>query len=356
MRILTSNGVYVKLWTAMCRVTPMRERKIPRLELLACLLLSKLLRSLVSAVEGRFVIDRLTCWTDSQIALWWIKKVRKEWKVWVENRVTKIRELVAPRHWKYVRTNSNPADIATRKSWPTSLAKNSLWWNGPSFLKQDANDWPVVDVDLVEPLGGSEEEKTVVSNALTVDVLEGGGVGTVIERKKFSNLNKLLRVTAYVMRFVNNLKMSLNGKVGMRKGDLDVEEIDECERLWCKYEQSFVVGSAQCEKMKISLRLYRGDDDLLRSRTRINDVKDIDFNKRNPLLLRKDSHYSKLVVIRAHSQVCHNGVDCTLNHVRTRYWIIRDRQFVKSILKRCFVCRLVQGKPVVPPERGKVPD
>ena len=35
------------------------------------------------------VVRKMVCWTDSLVALWWIKRVDKNWKVWVENRVRK---------------------------------------------------------------------------------------------------------------------------------------------------------------------------------------------------------------------------------------------------------------------------
>ena len=45
------------------------------------------------------VVDsKIVCWTDSLVALWWIKGVDKNWKVWVENRVGKIREKVDSSH------------------------------------------------------------------------------------------------------------------------------------------------------------------------------------------------------------------------------------------------------------------
>ena len=45
----------------------------------------------------------------------------------------------------------------------------------------------------------------------------------------------------------------------------------------------------------------------------------------------------------------HSGVESTLSNIRLYYWIIRGRSFVKSILKNCYLCKLVLGKPVMPP-------
>ena len=72
----------------------MKELSIPRLELMACLLLSRLMVSVKLAVEKEVSVKNIFCWTDSQIALWWIRQRRKEWKIWVQNRVETIRENV----------------------------------------------------------------------------------------------------------------------------------------------------------------------------------------------------------------------------------------------------------------------
>ena len=41
--------------------------------------------------------------------------------------------------------------------------------------------------------------------------------------------------------------------------------------------------------------------------------------------------------------------------MRSNYWIIRGRQTIKKILKTCVICKIVQGKTVIPPEMAKLP-
>ena len=42
--------------------------------------------------------------------------------------------------------------------------------------------------------------------------------------------------------------------------------------------------------------------------------------------------------------------------MRLYYWFIRRRYFVKSILKNCYLCKLVLGKPVMPPSTPSLSD
>ena len=75
------------------------------------------------------------CWSDSQISLWWIRQVWKDWKVWIENRVQVIRKNVALEYCIYVPTDINPADITTRLLPPNTFVGCELWWKGPDFLQ-----------------------------------------------------------------------------------------------------------------------------------------------------------------------------------------------------------------------------
>ena len=116
VRVVCEHRVTVKLWTSKCRLASVKEISIPRLELLACFLLSKLIASVKTAVEGEVEIVRVFCWMDSQIVLWWIRQVHKEWNVWAQNSVEKIWENVDCKIWFHVPTALNPSDICTREN------------------------------------------------------------------------------------------------------------------------------------------------------------------------------------------------------------------------------------------------
>ena len=54
-------------------------------------------------------------------------------KLFVENRVIVIRNLIPIKRWHYVSTKENVADFITRFN-SVDLANNSMWWKGPKFL------------------------------------------------------------------------------------------------------------------------------------------------------------------------------------------------------------------------------
>ena len=81
------------------------------------------------------------CWSDSMIALYWIKN-NKEWKIWIQNRGDIIKKVLKPDNWHYISSSDKPADIATRECLPNMIVNNKLWWFGPEFLLRNKESWP----------------------------------------------------------------------------------------------------------------------------------------------------------------------------------------------------------------------
>ena len=102
----------------------MKEVTISRLELMSFVLLMKLLQSVLKGLSLNTA--SIYCWSDSMIALHWIK-INKKWKIWVQNRVDIIKKVVKPDNWRYISSSDNPADIATRECLPNSIVNNKLW-------------------------------------------------------------------------------------------------------------------------------------------------------------------------------------------------------------------------------------
>ena len=191
----------------------------------------------------------------------WIKQVQKSWKPWVENRVEKIRSNLPIDCWRYIRTDQNPADIATLQFTPCVLLGNLFWWEGPSLLKIEDSVLPEAMLDrskvagrketiefdlnnetfpdfncsgssLVLEAGTDLEEKSVNNNSVVLQSTVGAsvGIGIAIDIGRFRNLERLFKVTAFVIRFVSNLKMSVKKTEGVY-GELAAEELAVAEKL-----------------------------------------------------------------------------------------------------------------------------
>ena len=107
----------------------------------------------------------------------------------------------------------NPADIATRECRPK--VSPQLWFYGPEFLKSPNEKWLVFEKVPVSipPEAGFEELRTKLTvSALSMTKSNEFGIGKIIDCNRFSNLKKLLIVSALVVRFVRNMKCILTGK------------------------------------------------------------------------------------------------------------------------------------------------
>ena len=76
------------------KVAPVKKLSVPRLELLSCLLLFKLVKSVIAAFTNELPAYDVIEWTDSEISYYRITQVQKERNTWVENRLNKVRDIV----------------------------------------------------------------------------------------------------------------------------------------------------------------------------------------------------------------------------------------------------------------------
>ena len=67
-------------------------------------------------------------------------------------------------------------------------------------------------------------------------------------------------------------------------------------------------------------------------------------------LLPSKHHFTNLVILQAHTQLHHSGVNATLTLIRQRYWIPSGRQRVRSLLHKCVICKRAAGKPYATPD------
>ena len=77
-----------RIVAAKSKVAPFKQLTIPRLVLSGCLLLSKLISNIFSTLTKCHLITYINCWTDSTVALNWIKNISKTREKCVENRLT----------------------------------------------------------------------------------------------------------------------------------------------------------------------------------------------------------------------------------------------------------------------------
>ncbi|KAK3731883.1 hypothetical protein QZH41_005772 [Actinostola sp. cb2023] len=132
LRVVWPNGhVDVSFILGKAKLAPTRATTIPRLELCAAVLATEI--TLLITEELDVCPDSVTYYTDSRVVLGYLSNETRRFYVYVSNRVEQIRKSSTPEQWRYVSTNLNPADVATRPIEAGSLP-NTIWHSGPDFL------------------------------------------------------------------------------------------------------------------------------------------------------------------------------------------------------------------------------
>ncbi|UYV83471.1 hypothetical protein LAZ67_23001130 [Cordylochernes scorpioides] len=186
------------------------------------------------------------------------------WATFVMNRVMEIRSLSETEDWYRVPGCLNPADLPSRGCLADSLER-SKWWEGPSWLRRPRRDWPHREIYPDPDIVNSEKRKIVLTS-------------TCIEREKdqyyyrFSNYYKILRVTAWMNRFLTNAR----GTIGQRvKGDLTVNEIKRAELMLVRVIQRESFTGPEDKRLK-DFKLCCDSLGLLRVKTKISRRQDLE--------------------------------------------------------------------------------
>ena len=210
--IYESGSVSSQLVTAKTRVAPLAATSIPRLELVAAILGLRLTESVSRVYSG--ALGQAVFWSDSMNVLWWIKGRSRRFKPFVANRVGEIQSLTNPKQWRFVPTNDNPADFTTRGMRVSDLATEKKWWGGPDYLQKEESDWPVSQIDTDKVSEATEIKKAAQGSSQAgrskgewtmISVHEDDQLWR-LDPKRFSSWTKLIRVQAWVRRFIDNCR------------------------------------------------------------------------------------------------------------------------------------------------------
>ena len=307
-RTIESNGnVQCCFLFGKARLAPIKTLSIPRLELTAAVLAVKI--DQILKTEMSFQSLPSFFWTDSTAVLHMIHNTSKRFPTFVANRLTKIEEQSEPCQWKYVDTNRNPADQASRGISPSSLHTDCTWLKGPDFLYSSEEFWP-------EPpctFPSMPPEFSVLKKTVAATSIEGSMVSLEDRFARISTWHKLRKVVAWILRLKNRLLKSKSNKTG----PLTVEEIERAETAIISNTQACAfaddlarlstnvsnVVKSSCLR-KLTPILFEG---ILRVGRRI-DRAAVPFDTKHPIILPSVHHITRLIIESHHREVGHAGM------------------------------------------------
>ena len=317
------------------RLAPIKPVTIPRLELSAAVVATRLEK--ISRGELSLPINESFFWTDSTCVLRYLENQDRRFQTFVANRVATIHDASSPSQWRYVNTQFNPADDASRGVSAESLQR---WIHGPEFLSQSTETWPQrpVDMNATIPADDPEVKKDSVvymSEASTRDpVLE------IIER--FSSRTHLKKIVAWILRYKSNLyRLSKERRRGVTSPiqstgtatPIAIAELNNAEFEILKYVQSRCFKEElSCLKqadqqatsnrqnvLKKSSSIFKLDPVLTQGLVRVGgrlQRAPINTDAMHPVILPKKHHVVKLLIQYYHHVAGHSGLEYTLSLTR----------------------------------------
>ncbi|XP_061729961.1 uncharacterized protein LOC133534733 [Cydia pomonella] len=351
----TDGTVLVRLLMAKSRLAPLRTKHtIPKKELNGAVLLATLINHLTSSLERDIRLSEVIAWCDSTIVLAWLKTPPHKLQVYEGNRVSQIITSKSAIIWRHVPSELNCADVASRGSTAKELLQHPLWWE-PCWLRDTPDHWPGQCSDF--PADMLPGIRTTSVNVCTLSVSDFD----LMDR--FSSFEKLIHVTAYLLRFIRHCKNKDN-----KCGNIHISVSERRDATTClirlvqdrhyKSETALLRENKQINNTLRRLNLFLDKNNLIRVGGRI-DASGLPYNARHPILLPGKNRFTELLVTHYHKVYCHIGANSLESILSWTYWIVAARRVTRSVTFKCIACYKARPRSVqpfmadLPPDRVK---
>ena len=343
---LTNGTFQARLLMSKTRVAPLKKISVPRLELNAAVMNTRITKTVLEFSELEF--DQVFNLSDSGAVLGMIENGSNTMKEFCGTRVGEISSKTDPHNWGWVKSEDNIADLGTRGALPKELGLGSRWQNGPDWLKLPISEWPV----NMQYKGEIPEDEVSKFKAMAAQVKV---VKTEdIPIKKFSSLKRLMTVTMMVFRFIHNLKFRKRKDLQHKDSTAENERIP----LFSSHEVKTAEAYWEDRAMLLSQKaLADGKLKSLRAHSvepqewKYQKVKQVVISGRAkeglkigydvaelPVLLVRH-RFTVLFLKQIHEEDCGGDLK-VVGKARAKYWIPQASKTVKAIRKSCFKCKL----------------
>jgi hypothetical protein len=380
-----NNYRYVSFVMSKAKVAPIKIKtkteisEMPRLELLAALIAARLAKTILDSHKD-FKIETFF-WSDSEIVLNWLKNDNIKLPKFAVSPVEEILELTRQENWNYIESKNNVADIATKFKRFNFADINSMWFQGPIFLKMPQQHWPKRtlkhdrnDASLVSNISQQLNPLLNVIKLPPIDCeLMSDYVIDLLSAGITSRWSKLVRAVGRALKIYYNaiiplIKSKQWHNVAARqliKNNNNFETLtgEEKERaeLFIIRRMQREAYPVEYEKLRngkrisnvelLQLNVFMDANGVMRINGRVEPPKSSTpkrhtyANNLAPLVPRK-SMFSTAFLFDVHYQYNHVGIEGQVAEIRAKYWMPQVRAALRQIKSMCNYCGYMRANPI----------
>ncbi|KAK6728322.1 hypothetical protein RB195_005764 [Necator americanus] len=191
----------------------------------------------------------------------------------------------------------------------------------------------------------------------------------IINLIRFSSLLKAKRVTARTLVSLKKLLQPLSEQTRNRiyrnipellritcitwSTRLTAEDILTARLRLIRDHQHLYLSRDYKKSVDNSLRLFKDEDDIWRSRGRLQHSA-LNTHAKSPIFIAPNTRLAFLIIQDAHGRY-HQGIEHTIATVRQTYWIPKIRQQTRKLVQQCAKCRRFNAPPYPYPESTDLP-
>ena len=344
---------HVSLVTSRTKIASMTKISTPRSELAASQLQSRLGTWLIE--EMNIEVGEVLHLVDASIVLGMIRNVSLKFDTYTAPRVTEIQTSTNIEEWFWVDTKENPSDVGTRgKCTVEDLGPGKMWREGPGWLKQPRDTWPLRSDFKKHQVPGLKKEFEILPTVSNLTQLvsvhnevfsepdpineiqvfnsnvavddQSIDVTKLIPSENYRSWQKLLLVSAFTIKAIYKFRK------------LSPPSLAELMKIARNQWLQFMMQETRkmLKTVKLSGFLIHEVDGILYATTRTPQVN----NNPDGLIILSPSHpITKKILFDFHC-INHAGVQNCVARSRIFYWIPQASKIVKGIKDNCFKCRI----------------
>ena len=361
LRWETVHRIEISFVSAKAFVAPLKQKTIPRLELMGAVAMSRLTSEIERALGYEVKSKRF--WIDNEVVIYWLMSESRKYKPFVSTRVQEFQDTHPnyKQQIRYVKSNDNSADCLTK---PISIDKLTEWHAGKfsTFLFNEEKSWDS-KISLmnmqIDPKDMKLETKPEQSNqnnrrrrrkidtAMNCFQRETMTFGREMA-ERFSEWTKLVRIVTILVIMLQTKRLFAPPSTT----PLDTELANK--RCYWLCQEDMRENMEETSRNLVKYTPFIDNNGIIRGKGRLKHT-ELDDNMKHPIMLHADHPLGRLFLRHHHRRLLHQGYRVVLaNLANEGFIIINGKQGLKSIATRCIFCRIRRRK-VLQQRMGDMP-